>query len=172
MEERNLLTLFNLVGVGKLLPFTVSLLNSLQKYQFDWKLTSKKWQIFKFIVAAGRWLHFSPIATFGLWQGSPITITMGLGHITKTVATKYHSNNGRVSPSDHCYCDRACLLAIEHRIASRKFSPTSLSDMKTVDVKTSYYPKLTRVDSGRKDYTNSIQIDWSWYNLILYSRCL
>jgi hypothetical protein len=51
---------------------------------------------------------------------------------------------------------------------SSKFSPTSLSKMKTDDVKNSYCLQPTRVDCGREDYTNYIQIDWSWYNLILY----
>jgi hypothetical protein len=53
-----------------------------------------------------------------------------------------------------------------------KFSPTPPSEMKTDDAKNSYCPEATRVVSGRKDYTNSIQIDWSWYNLILYDQFL
>jgi hypothetical protein len=40
--------------------------------------------------------------------------------------------------------------------------------MKTDDVKNSYCPKTTRVHIGRRDYTNSIKINWSWYNIILY----
>jgi hypothetical protein len=55
---------------------------------------------------------------------------------------------------------------------SRKFSPTLLPEMKIDDVKNSYYLQPTRVDRGREDYTNSIQIDWSWYNLILYCLSL
>jgi hypothetical protein len=42
--------------------------------------------------------------------------------------------------------------------------------MKTHDVKNSHYPETTRVHIGRKDYTNSIKINWSWYNLILYCQ--
>jgi hypothetical protein len=55
---------------------------------------------------------------------------------------------------------------------SSKFSPTSLSEMKTDDVKNSYCSDITRVHIGRKDYTNSIKINWSWYNLILYCQSL
>jgi hypothetical protein len=44
--------------------------------------------------------------------------------------------------------------------------------MKTDDVKNSYCPETTRVYIGRKDYTNSIKINWSGYNLILYCQCL
>jgi hypothetical protein len=55
---------------------------------------------------------------------------------------------------------------------SSKFSPTSLSEMKIDDVKNSYCLQPTRVDRGRDDYTNSIQIDQSWYNLILYCLSL
>jgi hypothetical protein len=35
VEERNLSTLFNLMGVGKFLSFTVSLLIFLYKYEFE-----------------------------------------------------------------------------------------------------------------------------------------
>jgi hypothetical protein len=35
MEEKNLSTLFNLMGVGKILSFMVTLLYFLQKYQFE-----------------------------------------------------------------------------------------------------------------------------------------
>jgi hypothetical protein len=38
---------------------------------------------------------------------------------------------------------------------SSKFSPTSLSEMKTDDVKNSYYLEGRRDHIGRKDYTNS-----------------
>jgi hypothetical protein len=55
---------------------------------------------------------------------------------------------------------------------SSKFSPTSLSKMKTDDVKNSYCLETTGVHIGRKDYTNSIKINWSWYNLILYYESL
>jgi hypothetical protein len=55
---------------------------------------------------------------------------------------------------------------------SSKFSPTSLPEMKTDDVKNYYCPEGTRVHSGRKEYTNSIEIYWSWYNLILYRQSL
>jgi hypothetical protein len=55
---------------------------------------------------------------------------------------------------------------------SSKFSPTSLPEMKIDDVKNSYCPEGTRVQNGRKDYTNSIEINWSWYNLIFYCQSL
>jgi hypothetical protein len=55
---------------------------------------------------------------------------------------------------------------------SSKFSTTLLSDMKTDDIKNSYSPETTRVHIGRKDYTNSMKINWSWYNLILYRQSL
>jgi hypothetical protein len=55
---------------------------------------------------------------------------------------------------------------------SSKFSPTSLSEMKADDVKNSYCSKTTRVHIGRKDYTNSIKINFSWYNLIIYYQSL
>jgi hypothetical protein len=51
---------------------------------------------------------------------------------------------------------------------SSKCSPTSLSKMKTDDIKNTYCPETTTVHIGRKDYTNSIKINWSWYNLIIY----
>jgi hypothetical protein len=35
MEKLNLSTLFNLMGVGKILSFTASLINFLPKYQFE-----------------------------------------------------------------------------------------------------------------------------------------
>jgi hypothetical protein len=44
--------------------------------------------------------------------------------------------------------------------------------MKTDDIKNSYCPETTRVHIGRKDYTNSIKINWSWYNLILHCQSL
>jgi hypothetical protein len=50
---------------------------------------------------------------------------------------------------------------------SSKFSPTSLSEMKADDVKNYYCSEMTRVHIRRKDYTNSIKINWSWYNLII-----
>jgi hypothetical protein len=52
------------------------------------------------------------------------------------------------------------------------FSRISLSEMKTNDVKNSYCPKITRVHIGRTDCTNSIKINWSWYNLILNCQSL
>jgi hypothetical protein len=55
---------------------------------------------------------------------------------------------------------------------SSKFSPTSLFEMKADDVKNSYCSETTIVHIGRKDYTNSIKINWSWYNLILYCQSL
>jgi hypothetical protein len=53
-----------------------------------------------------------------------------------------------------------------------KFRPASLSEMKIDDVKNYYCPEITRVHIGRKDYTNSIKINWSWYNLTLYCQSL
>jgi hypothetical protein len=44
--------------------------------------------------------------------------------------------------------------------------------MKADDVKNSYCRETTRVLIGRKDNTNSIKINWSWYNLILYYQSL
>jgi hypothetical protein len=44
--------------------------------------------------------------------------------------------------------------------------------MKAVDVKNYYGSETTRVHIGRNDYTNSIKINWSWYNLILYCQSL
>jgi hypothetical protein len=55
---------------------------------------------------------------------------------------------------------------------SSKFSLSSLSELKTDDIKNSYCLEATRVDSVRKDYTHSINIDWSWYNLIIYCQSL
>jgi hypothetical protein len=50
-------------------------------------------------------------------------------------------------------------LAIE--MESSKFSPTSLSKMKTSDVKNSYCPQPKRVDYGREEFVNSVQFDGS-----------
>jgi hypothetical protein len=55
---------------------------------------------------------------------------------------------------------------------SSKFSPTSVSEIKIDDVKNSYYSETIGVHIGRKDYTNSIKINWSGYNLILYCQSL
>jgi hypothetical protein len=44
--------------------------------------------------------------------------------------------------------------------------------MKDDDVKNSYCSETLRVHIGRKDHTNSIKINWSWYNLILYCQSL
>jgi hypothetical protein len=44
--------------------------------------------------------------------------------------------------------------------------------MKTYDVKNSYNPQATRVNHGREEFINSIQIDWSWHTLILYDQSL
>jgi hypothetical protein len=97
---------------------------------------------------------------------------MGTGHMIRTIATEDHISNRWVSSSDHCCCDWACLPTTQCINRESQVIPTSLSKMKTDNVKNSYCPKATRVDSGRKDYINSIQIDWSWYNLILYSQSL
>jgi hypothetical protein len=44
--------------------------------------------------------------------------------------------------------------------------------MKADDVKNYYCSETTRVHIGRKDYTNSIKINWSWYNFIIYYQSL
>jgi hypothetical protein len=44
--------------------------------------------------------------------------------------------------------------------------------MKTYDVKNSYSPQATRVNCGREELANSVQINWSWHTLILYSQSL
>jgi hypothetical protein len=41
--------------------------------------------------------------------------------------------------------------------------------MKTYDVKNSYSPQATRVDSEREELVNSVKIYWSWQILILYN---
>jgi hypothetical protein len=144
----------------------------LQKYQFELRDCL---HIFSCHKEAGISLAkkvLSPIANLGRWQGAPITKATGAGHITYTIATEI-----RVATSEHhhptvatetgpaCYWPN---VAME----SSKFSPTSLSEMKTDDVKNSYCPEITRVHLGRKDYTNSIKINWSGYNLILYCHSL
>jgi hypothetical protein len=55
---------------------------------------------------------------------------------------------------------------------SSKFSPTSLSNMKTDDVKKSYNPKPTRVDHGSEEFVNSVQFHGSCQNLIIYGQSL
>jgi hypothetical protein len=55
---------------------------------------------------------------------------------------------------------------------SSKFSPTSLSEMKTYDTKNSYYPQPTRVDHGREEFINSFKIYRSWQILILYNQSI
>jgi hypothetical protein len=40
------------------------------------------------------------------------------------------------------------------------------------DVKNSYCPQATRVDSGREEYVNFLKIYWSWHTLILYGQPL
>jgi hypothetical protein len=96
---------------------------------------------------------------------------MGASHITKQrvsirVATseRHHPTVATVTEPAH----QRPNIAME----SGKFSPTSLSEMKADDVKNSYYSETTRVHIGRKDYANSIKINWSWYNLILYCQPL
>jgi hypothetical protein len=85
---------------------------------------------------------------------------MGASHITKqwalTIATV-------IRPA----CQRPNIAT-----ESSKFSLTSLSEMKADDVKNSYCSETTRVHIRRKDYTNSIKINWSCYNLILYYQPL
>jgi hypothetical protein len=96
---------------------------------------------------------------------------MGAGHITKErvpirVATEEH-HHLTVATTIGPACQQPN-IAME----SSKFSPTSLSEMKVDDVKNSYCSETTRVHIGRKDYTTSIKINWSWYNLILYYQPL
>jgi hypothetical protein len=100
-----------------------------------------------------------------------VTIATGTGHITKQWASIRVAMGERrhliiattIGPS----CQRPNVAT-----ESSKFSPTSLSEMKADDVKNSYCSETTRVYIGRKDYTNFIKINWSWYNLILYYQSL
>jgi hypothetical protein len=96
---------------------------------------------------------------------------MGASYTTKQRASIRVATGERRHPTVATATGPTCQqpnVAIE----SSKFSPTSLSEMKTDDVKNSYYPETTRVHIGRKDYINSIKINWSWYNLILYYQSL
>jgi hypothetical protein len=49
-------------------------------------------------------------------------------------------------------------------------SHTSLSEMKTYDVKNSYCPQPKGVNREREDFVNSIQFDGSLQNLIVYGQ--
>jgi hypothetical protein len=96
---------------------------------------------------------------------------MGGSYTTKQRASIRVATGERRHPTIAIATGPACQqpnVAIE----SSKFSPTSLSKMKTDDVKNSYCLETTRVHIGRKDYTNTIKISWSWYNLILYYQSL
>jgi hypothetical protein len=97
----------------------------LQKYQFEHRdclhisyhkdveisLAKKKFKSFKFIVAMGRCQYLSLIATLGHCQEGLVTVAMGEGHVTRTVATKDHSSTGRRLSSARCYYDQARLPA-------------------------------------------------------------
>jgi hypothetical protein len=157
----------------------------LQKYQFELRDCShiflchkeegisleKNYKSFKFTVAMGSWLHLSPIANLGHWQWGLVTIAAGTGCITKQRSSINVATSERLHPiiatATKPTCQRSNVAT-----ESSKFSPTLLSEMKTDDVKNSYYPEITRVHIGRNDYTNSIKINWSWYNLILYCQPL
>jgi hypothetical protein len=96
---------------------------------------------------------------------------MGASHITKQRALIRVAMGERRHPTIATVIGPACQrnnVAME----SSKFSPTSLSEIKADDVKNSYCSKTVRVHIGTKDYTNSIKINWSWYNLILYCQSL
>jgi hypothetical protein len=96
---------------------------------------------------------------------------MGVGHITKQWAPI------KVAMGERRHLTIATVTGPTWQrpnvaTESSKFSPTSLSEMKADDVKNSYCSKTTRVHVGRNDYTNSIKINWSWYNLIHYCQSL
>jgi hypothetical protein len=80
---------------------------------------------------------------------------MGTGHITETigmritVATREHGLT--VATATGPACQRPNVAT-----DSSKFSPTSLSKMKTNDVKNSYCPE------GTRDYTNSTIIPFNF----------
>jgi hypothetical protein len=61
---------------------------------------------------------------------------------------------------------------VTQRSRELQVSPTSLSEMKTYDVKNSHSPQATTVDYGREEFVNSIQFDSSWQILILYDQPL
>jgi hypothetical protein len=93
---------------------------------------------------------------------------MGTYHITKTVATKIRVGTGeRHHLTVATETDPACYLP-NIAIESSKFSPTSLSEVKTYDVKHSYCPRSIRVNRGREEFVNSFKIYRGWQNLILY----
>jgi hypothetical protein len=157
----------------------------LQKYQFEQRDCShischneagiwlaKKYKSFKFTVATDSWLHLSPVANLGHWQGGLVTIATGAGQITKTVATEIRIATGdRRHSTVATETGPACYWPII-AMKSSKFSPTSLSEMKTYDVKNSYCPRSTRVNRGREKFVNSFKIYRSWQNLILYGHSL
>jgi hypothetical protein len=93
---------------------------------------------------------------------------MDVGHITKQRLSIRVATGERLHPTVATATRPAC-QRLNVAMESSKFSPTSLSEINTNDVKNSYCPETTRVHIGRKDYTNSIKINWSWYNLVLYS---
>jgi hypothetical protein len=82
---------------------------------------------------------------------------MGVGHITNIVATEI-----RVATSERCHPTVATAIGPAcHQpnvgTDNCKFSPTSLFEMKTDDIKNSYCPKTTSVHIGRKDYTTLLK---------------
>jgi hypothetical protein len=96
---------------------------------------------------------------------------MGVGHITKQRAPIRVATSERRHPTVATTTEPAYQrpnVAME----SSKVSPTSLSEMKADDVKNYYYSETTSVHIGRKNYTNSIKINWSWYSIILYRQSL
>jgi hypothetical protein len=96
---------------------------------------------------------------------------MGVGHITKQRALIRVATGERRHPTIATVTRPAC-QRLNVATESSKFSPTSLSEMKVDDVKNSSSSEIIRVHIGRKDYTNSIKINWSWYNLIICCQSL
>jgi hypothetical protein len=120
----------------------------LQKYQFELRDCShifsyhkeagtslaEKYKSFKFTVAMESWLHLSSVANLGRWQGGPVTIAMGTGHITKQQESIKVATGERHQPTVATATRPTCQ---QNNVAteSSKFSPTSLSEMKADDVK-------------------------------------
>jgi hypothetical protein len=123
----------------------------LQKYQFELRDCShifschkeaaisltKKYKSFKFIVATSIGLHLLPIANLGRLQGGLVTIATSASYITKQWALIRVATGDRRHPiiatATRPTCQRPNVAT-----ESSKFSPTSLSEMKTNDVKNSY----------------------------------
>jgi hypothetical protein len=92
MEEKNLSTLFNLMGVGKILSFAVSLLTFFQMYQFEHRdyshILCHKYAGNSLAKITNLQIHNSNgQLTTPLIHCYFMSLTRGLGHITKTIAT-------------------------------------------------------------------------------------